>query len=304
MYRDLAPEGAPFGVQRGPYTGPPRRLRVSALPAAVVARLAAALAGSGHPEPLLRGATRRGYLGLAAGGVFLAAAAGVAAATTREFGQIPGFLQGYSWLALYSGLGAITGAGAAGLVVGNRGLPGRGAFLLPLDVVEIDGDGLTLTPLGGLRRATLEHDAGRIALVLRFEHGARHVFSVASEAEAERAFARLEHAQQTLEDLTDQLDLERALDLDPFFSLREEGEWAGSQGRQGRGWRRVAAALAAGVILGGGARGIRNAASDEQAYKKAVERDDRASYLLYQTKRKAPSFREGMKASPADLKTS
>jgi hypothetical protein len=175
---------------------------------------------------------------------------------------------------------------------------------LPLDVVEIDGDGLTLTPLGGLRRATIEHDAGRIALVLRFEHGARHVFSVASEAVAEQTFARLEQAQQTLEDLTDQLDLERALDLDPFFSLREEGEWAGSQGRQGRGWRRVAAALAAGVSLGGGARGIRNAASDEQAYKKAVERDDRASYLLYQTKRKAPSFREGMKASPADLKTS
>ncbi len=282
MYRELAPEGVPFGLQTGPYSGLPRELRVAELPAPVRTRLAAALDQRGSPAPILRKSRDPGPGRKPAVAATALAIGGLGLSATHGYGQTPGFYQGTGWLALDIALGVVALAGVAGLASGGRQLPQRGTFLLPLDVVEIDGDLIRLTPLGGLRRATIEHKDGRISLALRFVHGAEHSFPVGSEQKAERAYAKLEEAQEQMEALTERLDLARALDLDPFFSVRGESEW--TQKRDPR--RRIAvgaAVLVAGTLVGTAVRGIRNEGSATQAFESiGTEQPDKQLRERYQ----------------------
>jgi hypothetical protein len=290
MYRELGQEGTIFGLRAGPYAGQPRTFRLAELPAPVLARLKAVVEGRARPAPILkREGASTGLALVLPGGLAAAALGALVPLAAVGFGQPGSLYQG-------GGAGAVYGACGAALALASwlawrwrrALLPRSGVYLLPLDVVEVRYDQLTVTPLGGVRQVTIEGDHGKPSLVLSFDHGARHAFPVATEQDAERAHEHLERSQETLEHLTRELDLERALDADPFFSLRGTGglgqnarRWelaARSPARLAAGWALVAAA---GVAAGVGLWKIRNMASDQHLFELAREQDTPASYGEY-----------------------
>ena len=278
-----------FGLRGGPYSGPPKTFAQRALPPYLVERLRGVVQGSGHPEPILKRDVPSGRGGQIAAAAVFTASAGVLALVARTgFGEAARLTQGPALAASYAGGVVVMATCCLFLWRARRGLLRRtGAYLLPLDVLEVGRDTVTVTPLGGLRKATIEGAGGSLRLALTFEHGARHEFPLASGDEAQRAYARLEHSQQTLEGLSASTDLEVALDLDPFFTLRGTGGGAREVGRwdlppAGR-TPQIALALTVvlGLTLGVGLWWLRNLASDQTLFDRTVAANTVEAYRGY-----------------------
>lgn len=290
MYRQLGHDGIVFGLRKGPYTGLPRTFTFGELPPAVLDRLRLAMTGKGRPEPLLRREGGLVALPLLLPGLFSAAAlAAMGLLASWKFGQASGLYQGPE-LALTYALGTAVLVLSARLAWRTRKgtLPRRGVYLFPLDLIEVGASSVTVVPLGGVRDVTVEGDHGAPVLVLSFEHGARHTFPVKDEREAELAYRHIEHAQRTIESLTNRTDLELALDVDPFFILRG----AGASGQPARLWQSAprstrqlafgwARAALAGAALGGLFWSARNVYSDEALFSSATNANTEEAFREY-----------------------
>jgi hypothetical protein len=224
---------------------------------------------------------------MAAAAVFTASAGALALVARTGFGDAARLSQGPALAVAYAGGVVVMATCCLFLWRARRGLLRRtGAYLLPLDVLEVGRDTVTVTPLGGLRKATIEGVGASLRLTLVFAHGARHEFPLASGDEAQRAYARLEHSQQTLEGLSASTDLETALGLDPFFTLRGTGG-AGEAGRWdlpplGRTPQIVLAlTVVLGVTLGVGLWWLRNLASDQTLFDRTVVANTVEAYRGY-----------------------
>ncbi len=281
MYRELASVGKVFGIRGGPYAGKPRRVELHKLPASVRERLSRAIHGSGLPHPILRTSEPARYsLWLP----LIVIAAVAAAITAREdFGAVGRPYQGPLFFFAYGAAFAIVVSGA--VAIGRRmrrGPLAQGVYLFPLDIVEIDRTTMTVRPMGGLRRVTIELVGGnKTRLELTFEDDARYAFPCRDEAHAEKTYEALERAQDQIESLTLTKDLGDALDADPFFGVRVGDGSAEAELR----WRALApdapsttarrtAAFSfvpplVGVAVGLGAFVARNAFSDDMAYEAA-----------------------------------
>ncbi len=274
MYRELASVGKVFGIRGGPYAGKPRRVAVYKLPESVRERLSRAIHGSGLPHPILR-ITERARYSLWLPLMIIASVAAVVTAR-EDFGVVGRPYQGPQFFLVYGAAVAlmVTGAVAIGRRM-RRGPLAQGVYLFPLDVVEIDRAAMTVRPMGGLRRVTIEDaGAGKTNLALTFEDDARYVFQCRDEAHAEKAYEDLERAQDQIESLTLTKDLGDALDADPFFGVRVDDSWrALAPDSQATIARRSAAFSFApplvGVALGLGGFVARNAFSDDMAYEAA-----------------------------------
>lgn len=290
MYRELAHEGVIFGLRGGPYAGRPRTFMQAALPPYLIERLRGVVEGQGRPAPILKREGGRTALPLVAPAALAAVAAwSMVQAAAWGFGEAGALFQGVALAPLYAAGGVVLTLSSWLAWRARRALlPRRGVYLLPLDVVEVGQDSVTVTPLGDVRQVTIEGLRGVPMLVLLFEHGARHVFPVASEQDAERAHAALERSQETLEALSGSIDLEKALDLDPFFTLRGTG----ARGQEARLWElstRSPARLAVGwalvavvgVAFGMGLWKFRNMASDQALFRQALAADSVAAYEGY-----------------------
>lgn len=281
MYRELASVGKVFGIRGGPYAGKPRRVELHKLPDPVRERLSRAIHGSGLPHPILRITERARYsLWLP---LMIIAAVALVVTAREDFGVVGRPYQGPQFFLVYGAALAIlvTGAAAIGRRM-RRGPLAQGVYLFPLDIVEIDRTAMTVRPMGGLRRVTIENaGAGKTQLALTFEDDVRYVFQCRDEAHAEKTYEDLERAQDRIESLTLTKDLGDALDADPFFGVRVGDGSAEAEMR----WRALAPDSQAvtarrtaafsfvppfvGVALGLGAFVARNAFSDDMAYEAA-----------------------------------
>jgi hypothetical protein len=287
MYRELGHNGLFLAMRAGPYTGPSRTFPQRAMPPYLLLRLRGILEGTALPSPILKReapdtrAQGRVRLGLAA--LTLAALGGVA---SLGFAQPHTLFQGPLWAPIYAlGAAVLSALGWRSWSERRALLPSRGTYLLPLDVLEVKADSITITPLGGVQQATIEGEQGAPVLVLTFEHGVRHAFPVASESDAEHAYEALTRSQEHLEALTRSTDIERAYELDPFFTLRGTG----AQGQDARSWslpehsstRGLLLAAGAGLLLGLGLWKLRNEASDQTLFDRARQAHTIRSYEDY-----------------------
>jgi len=289
MYRRPGDDGVVFGLQGGPYTGGPRTFSQADLPPYLIERLRAVAEGRGGPAPILECARTRTALPLVVTAQLVGEVWLVGRVALHHFGNELDLYQGPGAAALYALAGAVL-ALAVWLVWRDlkARLPRRGAYLLPLDVVEVGRDTVTVTPMGNLRQVAIEDERGQPALVLTFDHGARHVFPVASVQDAKRAHAQMERVQDTLDTLSSSMDLEQSLDLDPFFALRGVGSHgqdhrvrgpsSRSPLRRAAGWTLVAAL---GIVSGVCVWKIRNMASDQALFDRAAIANTTQSYERY-----------------------
>jgi hypothetical protein len=221
MYRTLGTRGTVFGVPSGPYASSERTVAFRRLPRASRKRFVDALGGKVQLAPILRSAL--GGARLHWPGILLClltlvvlVCRGWPAAEPRAF------VLAYAILAVVL---ALTARRSLALSHGGTSIP-SGTYLFPLDVVDVRRDGtLRLTPIGSLREAAVTTEGQTPALALTFKDGTVKIFPVATEREAESAYAALESAQQTLEKLTYGSNLSDAVNLDPFFEVRVDDTW-------------------------------------------------------------------------------
>ncbi|MDB4998614.1 MAG: hypothetical protein JWM74_6046 [Myxococcaceae bacterium] len=286
MYRELGTVGTVSGVRSGPYAGKPRTLALDRVPKHVKERLARALSGKGTPQVIsideTVGPSRRSILTVLLPALMIAGGLVALVVVWNHFASASGIPRASAMAIAFAPSAIVLALGAVFFIVGLRpALPRGGRYLLPLDIVELDGVGGTLrvVPMGGVRRATIERardDAGKeVTLVLVFEDGARFAFRMKDERAAEHAYKLLENAQLTLEALTHTTDLEVALDSDPFFALRSEPLWNDPVPAVARPARRVAerAMMVSGCVLLGTALGTAVAAAERAALDDAAFAD-------------------------------
>jgi hypothetical protein len=256
MYRTLGTRGTVFGMDSGPYAGRDRVVTFRKLSPAAKSRLVDALAGRRQLAPILRAAPTRVNLVLPA---TLLVAVGLSLLFARSWPMA----QPLPLIAAYAagGLALAFLANRSAHAVSYKGtrVP-TGSFLFPLDLVEARRDGtLRLVPIGGVRSAAVAHEPSGRALVLTFASGEVHRFPVQREEDAERAYAALESAQQTLEKLTYGNNLADAVNLDPFFEVRLDDSWATVSPRPAVERARVAVTLGLSIALTLGLFFARNA---------------------------------------------
>jgi hypothetical protein len=300
MYRELGTVGTVSGVRSGPYAGKPRTLALGAVPRHVKERLARALSGRGTPQVIsvdeTVGPSRGKVLPILVPALMIGVALLALVIVWNHFASAPGIPRANAMAIAFVPFATVLALGAAFFMLGLRPtLPHGGRYLLPLDIVELDGDGGTLrvVPMGGVRRATIERaredgETQEVMLVLVFEDGARFSFRMKDERAAEHAYKLLENAQLTLEALTHTTDLRVALDADPFFALRSEPLWNDPVPAVARPARRVAerAMVVAGCVLVGTALGAAIAAAehvtlDDAAFADAHDRRSLEAYTAY-----------------------
>ncbi len=234
MYRSLG-KLTSFGVPSGPYSGKPRRIVWNRLPREVKERLVASLEGRGRPAPIAIDVPARTRTSVLARRLVLGALLGTVALTGLVVHSWPRAQA--SWFSALYMLAVLPLALLGGLLLHRRIVRGGapldpGKVLFPLDLLTFDGQTLTLVPLGSVcdvgvtgvdeRATTAETGTPAIGifLVLRFESGEEAKFPMPSAIHADRTYAALGEAHKTLEALSYGEDLEKALDYDPFFSVR------------------------------------------------------------------------------------
>ncbi len=286
MYRSLG-SLTTFGVPSGPYSGAPRRLVWSRLPEEVKARLTACLQGRARPWPIAVAVTHPTRV---ARRLILLAVAGTGLLVALVVRSWPGLQPGWTSLLYALALAPLLALVAFVLQrrVARGGAPvDPGRYLLPLDLITFDREGLTVTPLGGVRDVGVLGKDGEQRLVLRFE-GGEVDFSLPSSAHADRTYEALVQAQRTLEVLSYSDDLEEALAQDPFFALRADGGMDSLSKASPRApGRRVSPALAFGLALllalpaGHAARIATNRMSDDVRFRRALREGTEEAFERY-----------------------
>jgi hypothetical protein len=300
MYRELGTVGTVSGVRSGPYAGKPRTLVQVDVPKHVKERLARALSGAGTPQVIsvdeTVGPRRRTLAGVIVPSLLVLLALLAMAIVWERSAQVDGIPRASALAAAFVPAAIVLSLGVALLALRLRpSLPRGGRYLLPLDIVELDGRSGTLrvVPMGGVRRATIERRRegeaeSPVELVLFFEDGGRYAFRMKNERAAEHAYKLLENAQTTLEELTHTTDLELALDADPFFALRSEPVWNDPVPAPSRSSSRLAergmvlvGGVLAGAALGFAVAAAERAACDDEAFARAHDERARRGYQAY-----------------------
>ena len=291
MYRQGGKDHEISSVALGPYAGPTRQLDWLAMPAYSRERLLRALSGeaprstpiasvlgkqgSASLRNLFDGLAPRGARSFAVGLCALAVAAVVV-----PFGRVvlpwPAVVLGGLTVALAV---LLARADTRGRVGGRAGLQAfQGTHLLPLDVVEIHGTRITVTPLGSIRRARLEEEGSAQSLRLVFPE-TEHIFPLAAQNEA---IAALEQSHALLQKYTHGDAFAEAIDRDPFFEIRSGDHWAehspSAQAvarRQQHGWALGLVTFLLGTL---GFAGVR-ALSAEAIWRHHVMTEDYLGYL-------------------------
>jgi hypothetical protein len=288
MYR-VSSDSLPLtGVPNGPHAGPAREIPVSRLPAATLTRLGDAIAGRGFVRPicarrappglrLLRQRSRRWAVLLAVGWLWLL----VAGMRDRLLPDVAafGFGAGLTLIAL------LWDSASASPLRALR----EGVYLFPLDVVEVRGALVRVTPLGFIGSARLGGPAfsrrgsggtrAAATLVLSFRDGAEHVFPLDGAA-TQHIGAALARSQELLERLTYGSALAEAFETDPFFDVRGESEWTAPAVPAGGATRKyfLARALVA-FVCGACAVLARNFVADETMWTMALRSEAYDAYL-------------------------
>lgn len=232
-----------LGVKSGPFTGR-REVDLARLPSETRRELVASMA---RIRPLIARVGHREHV------VSIAVAVGAIAAAVAMavvgFGDVHAWSQArWAWLGAYTFVGAVAGAGLSSLVVRRRraGAPPipQGTYLFPLDLVEVDGARMVVTPLGDALSAAVDETT----VTLRYREGRVVTLSGPSPGVVSLRIELLE-AQAALELAT----REERSDRDALAPLRKLG-WdvvSGESARVGtpRASERAIGALAGAVLL-------------------------------------------------------
>ncbi len=204
-----------------------RELSFDKLPEVVLERLDRGIRLGAAPDPIVSTAARPGPGPRFWGGVAAASTLGLGVAWMRGFGDLesPWAMPPIWFAAIYGVLFALAGLALNAAWAGrakNRGAPfPPGAYLYPLDLVEITGRRLRLTSLDTLRR--VEARAGAIALV--FEEGADVLLRLPRGGDAGEMAARAETATKAARGLDETTEADTLERVDPFFELRIAQDW-------------------------------------------------------------------------------
>jgi hypothetical protein len=286
MYRQGGKDIEISSVSTGPYAGGARRLDWLTMPEYAKARLIRALSGAAPQSlPIIRARDNHAELSLralaegqaprAATPIALSLVGLVIAAIVLPFGRVV-----LPWPT------ALLGGVVCGLtfLVARAALRGRGLrayqgrHVLPLDVVEIRGNTLIVTPLGNLDRACIEEDNGKQRLRLMFPEQ-EHVFPLPAQ---HQVVSSLEHSHTLLQKYTHGGAFAEAIERDPFFEIRSGDHWAEYAPSARAAAQRKQRGLALGVlalVLGTSGFAYVRSLSAEAIWRKHVIAEDYLGYL-------------------------
>ena len=278
-----------FGMRGGPYAGGRLALAKSTLPARARQRLSAALLGEGPASPIVsecpsRSSRALNVLGIATGAVGLFVLGGWGFGILGDVWAI----QPRSAVWAYGALLALLVSSVHKLArsVRTEGLVPLpdGRYLLPYDLVEIEGESVTIHPFGDARQVRVDQASGTVRIL--YADGLLRVVSARSATGGPSVWSRLLSAQHDVEEAT---HAGAPIAADPLAELRDASGWkvaaairlAASAPRTRRpasASAAFAAVVALSCLAAPAALALRNRASDDATFAAAA---DAGGYRMY-----------------------